>query len=307
MQLARSAQMVHPAAMIAPPAAARRSALAELLGVYVVVWVATFALSHMDGVPFLGDHRGELVGLLFLASAMTLGSRVGLTRAGLTLGGLMLPAPSSRGGGADAGGDDRHAGEGEGSDGNDGSGEPAQRGGEPHGGDFLGLLDLARGIRAALPSALRESAVALLVALVVFPPFIVGFYVYTEPLHAFSWGNVVGSPEQLLTWGETLLAQLLVVALPEEAFFRGYVQTRLADPAHATDARLRAPGVLLGQAALFALVHLASTMHVLRLAVFFPALLFGLIRAWRGGIGAALVFHALCNLLSEVLTRGWLS
>ena len=37
------------------------------------------------------------------------------------------------------------------------------------------------------------------------------------------------------------------------------------------------------------------------------ALLFGLIRARRGGIGAALVFHALCNLLSEVLTRGWLS
>lgn len=296
--------MVHAAAMIAPPAAARRSALAEVLGVYVVVWVATFALSHTDGVPFLGDHRGELVGLLFLASAMTLGSRVGLTRAGLSLGGLMLPAPTARGGGDD-GGDHGDTAEGEG--GNDASGDRASRGAEPHGGDILGLLDLARGIRAALPSAVRESAVALLVALVVFPPFIVGFYVYTEPLHPFSWGNVVSTPEQLFTWGETLLAQLLVVALPEEAFFRGYVQTRLADPAHATDARLRAPGVLLGQAALFALVHLASTMHVLRLAVFFPALLFGLIRAQRGGIGAALVFHALCNLLSEVLTRGWLS
>ncbi|MCA9578842.1 MAG: CPBP family intramembrane glutamic endopeptidase [Polyangiales bacterium] len=291
--------------MTPPSEAAPSSALREVLGVYALVWVATFALSQTAPVPVLGDHRGELVGLLFLAVAMTLGTRFGLERAGLTLGGLMLPAtaptpfeeatrPLSRHDVPD------HA---------QPDGEPPHEADSPrpprH--DVLGLLDLAHGVRTALPSALRETGAALLVALVVFPPFVVGFYFYTEPLRPFAWEGVVGTPAQLLTWAELLLGQLLVVALPEEAFFRGYVQSRLAGAAHATDPRLRAPAVIVGQAVLFALVHLASVFHVVRLAVFFPGLLFGLIRAWRGGIGAALVFHALCNLLSEVLTRGWLS
>jgi len=38
----------------------------------------------------------------------------------------------------------------------------------------------------------------------------------------------------------------------------------------------------------------------------FRGLLFGWLRAARGGIGAAIVFHALCNLLGAVLARGWL-
>jgi membrane protease YdiL (CAAX protease family) len=278
--MAAQAHLVHAAAMSARPDAAstpaRTSAYKEVLVVYAAVWVATFLLSQTEGVPLIGEHRGELVGLLFLAVAMTLGARMGLERAGLTLGGLMLPDPQLA--------DER----------------PGMR-------DPLGVLDLLRGIRGALPAALRETGVALLVALVVFPPFIFGFYLYAEPMHPFGWSGVASTPAQWAEWGQLLLAQLLVVALPEEAFFRGYVQTRLANATHATDPRLRAPSVLLAQAVLFALVHLASAVHVTRLAVFFPALLFGLIRAKRGGIGAALVFHALCNLLSEVLTRGWLS
>ena len=43
-----------------------------------------------------------------------------------------------------------------------------------------------------------------------------------------------------------------------------------------------------------------------RLAVFFPALVFGFMRKTRNGIGAAIWFHAFCNLLSEILTRGYL-
>lgn len=260
---------------------ARTHAQREVLGVYAAVWLATFGLSQTEGVPVLGEHRGELVGILFLVAAMVMGSRVGLERSGLTLGGLMLPPPPEAA---------PHS--------------PRARG---PAWDPLGIVDLLGAIRAAAPAAARETGFALLVALVVFPPFVVGFYLYTEPPQPFAWGNVLGSAPQLAAWAEMLLAQLVMVALPEEAFFRGYVQTRLAGATHATDPRLRAPAALVAQAALFAVVHLASVLHVLRLAVFFPALLFGWIRARRGGIGASLVFHALCNLLSEVLTRGWLS
>jgi uncharacterized protein len=61
---------------------------------------------------------------------------------------------------------------------------------------------------------------------------------------------------------------------------------------------------LVAQAALFAVVHLATEAHVEKLAVFFPGLLFGWMRARRGGIGASIALHALSNVLAYVLTSG---
>jgi membrane protease YdiL (CAAX protease family) len=59
-------------------------------------------------------------------------------------------------------------------------------------------------------------------------------------------------------------------------------------------------------AGLFAAIHFMVDPHPARFAVFFPALLFGWTRAWRGGIGAALALHAMSNLYSEILARSWL-
>ena len=42
-----------------------------------------------------------------------------------------------------------------------------------------------------------------------------------------------------------------------------------------------------------------------RLAVFFPALLFGWLRARTGGIGASVCLHAICNVYSQMLGRGY--
>ena len=67
-----------------------------------------------------------------------------------------------------------------------------------------------------------------------------------------------------------------------------------------------APGAWLLQAALFALVHFLVEPHPARLAVFFPGLLFGWLRARRGGVGAAIALHAMSNLYSEILARSWL-
>ena len=67
-----------------------------------------------------------------------------------------------------------------------------------------------------------------------------------------------------------------------------------------------APVALVLQAVLFALVHFIVDPNPARLAVFFPGLAFGWLRALRGTIGAAIAFHALCNLFSEVLARSWL-
>jgi membrane protease YdiL (CAAX protease family) len=166
----------------------------------------------------------------------------------------------------------------------------------------LGLLDLGRAIIRALPQAVREVGAALLVATVVFPPYAAGYYGWWEPSAPFA----LTLPPDLIN---LTLAQLIVVSLPEEAFFRGYLQTSLTDLAKA---RIRLLGVELApsawilQAAMFAAVHFVVEPHPARLAVFFPGLLFGWVRAWRGGIGAAIALHAMSNLYSEILARSWL-
>ncbi len=166
----------------------------------------------------------------------------------------------------------------------------------------LGLLDLGRALLRALPSASVEVLVALGIAAVVFPLYGAGYWWWRQPAGDFQ----LSLPPSLTSF---TMAQIIVVALPEEAFFRGYLQTALRDVGTRRWRLLGvaiAPAAWLAQAALFALIHFVVEPHPARLAVFFPALLFGWARAWRGGIGAAVALHAMSNVYSEILRRSWL-
>ena len=106
---------------------------------------------------------------------------------------------------------------------------------------------------------------------------------------------------------ETALTHLVVVALPEEFFYRGYLMGRLDD---IFKGRIRVLGAQLGwgfvfQAALFALGHFLIDFNATRLAVFFPALAFGWLRAKRGSIGASVVLHMASNVFMDFLTEGF--
>lgn len=172
-----------------------------------------------------------------------------------------------------------------------------------HGLSLGGLLEPARLDARRL---LRDGALALgwaaLAALITFPPFFYGFRAYFH-LGAHP-GFALDLPPSLL---DEVSGQLFVIALPEEAFFRGYLQTRLDErwpPRwHVLGAKL-GPGWLVS-AAIFALGHLLTTPNVGRLAVFFPALIFGWLRARTRGIGAGVAFHAACNVFSTTLSRGF--
>jgi len=150
---------------------------------------------------------------------------------------------------------------------------------------------------------------ALVLALLCFGPFYVGFRLYARwvwHLHpiatANSWAGLhVGS-----TLNE-VLGQVALIALPEEAFYRGYLQTRLDD---AWTGRVRIFGAPVGfsilvTSAIFALGHLLTIHDAGRLAVFFPSLLFGWLRARTGGVGASIAFHASCNLFSATLLQAY--
>jgi membrane protease YdiL (CAAX protease family) len=104
------------------------------------------------------------------------------------------------------------------------------------------------------------------------------------------------------------VAELATHALPEEIFFRGFVQPRLAARFPARPRRVLGlpltPAVVLA-AALFALAHLAFSPHAARLLTFFPGLVFGALREETGDVAAPAIFHALCNATLFTLERGY--
>ncbi|MDH5674919.1 MAG: MrtC family glutamic-type intramembrane protease [Myxococcales bacterium] len=250
----------------------RGGGLGEALGVFAAVTLATVGISLAGRWPPLADYEQLAVGLLFLLVAIELSQRQpdGIRRYGLSLGGLL---------------------------------EPPEQTPEGARGTLVDLLEVSW---RALPLAAREMGWALGLALLIFPLYALGFGAYQQWLWPESHFEL-RVPEGLPT---LLLSQVVAVGLPEEAFFRGYLQGRLSD---AFKARRRILGAelslaaLLLQAVLFGVIHFAVDLHPARLAVFFPALLFGWLRARRGGIGAALVLHALSNGLAELLAHSWLS
>jgi len=111
-------------------------------------------------------------------------------------------------------------------------------------------------------------------------------------------------PSDLLT---RAAAQLIVVALPEELFFRGYVQGRLED-AWAPRWRLfGAPvgGAWIVAAALFGLGHFLVTFEPQMLTRFFPGLVFGWMYARTKSILPSTIFHAVCNILMDILSTSF--
>ncbi len=164
-----------------------------------------------------------------------------------------------------------------------------------------GLLEPARlDFRRLARESLASIAWALAFAAVTFPPFFFGYRWWWHPHRHFRW-RLPASPF------DEVAGQMVVIALPEEAFFRGYLQTSLD---RVWPPRWRILGADLGpgwivSAAIFAVGHVLTIRHPARLAVFFPALLFGWLRARTGGIGAPMLFHALCNLFSATLGRGY--
>jgi hypothetical protein len=167
------------------------------------------------------------------------------------------------------------------------------------------------------PVRTNIALVAIAVA-VTFPAFVVGFFVYYGRVCAHPasgparlmgglcgrWLGLAGGRLRLPPQFPLLaLSQLVVVAVPEELFFRGYLLERLEQVWPARRRFLGAPvgAALVVSSALFALGHVIVIPNPQRLAVFFPALLFGWMRARTGSIAPGAVFHALCNVLADVL------
>ena len=180
----------------------------------------------------------------------------------------------------------------------------------------------------------RSAGFAALVAVAIWLPWIAGYHVYqaffphvVEVLStAWSTGSlslpdlwpaghslmeVLGGvgpdwsrmpDDEANGWADdfaTLVAyQIFFVAIPEEFFYRGYLQTRLNE-VHAR--RWVIGGASLGVGAvvanlLFAFGHSVVQVQWWHFATFFPGLLFAWMRERSGRVVPGALFHAFCNV-----------
>lgn len=91
-----------------------------------------------------------------------------------------------------------------------------------------------------------------------------------------------------------VFTQVLAVALPEEFFYRGYLQSSLLK-------RLPIVPAVVTTNIIFALAHFVGTLNPSRLLTFFPGLVFSYLTLKNKSIFSAIIFHALCNIVGLFL------
>jgi membrane protease YdiL (CAAX protease family) len=162
-------------------------------------------------------------------------------------------------------------------------------------------------------------ALGLGVWLVIFPLFAAGYVIfYQVACQAGSSLSQLAPPgmcARFLGWdgahmlaltddlGKFAMVQLVVVALPEELFFRGFLH-ELLERAIPPKRRIWGGGVgwaLIISSAMFALIHLPKAGDPRALATFFPGMMFGWMRSATGSILAPTLAHASSNLFVRIL------
>jgi membrane protease YdiL (CAAX protease family) len=186
--------------------------------------------------------------------------------------------------------------------------------GQRRGGDRLAsfLAGYARGATFRPRALAADVARALAVALVVFPIFALLHHLWLIGMAELGHPVVRGAvryqfrlPPEL---GALLLQNVFLIALPEELFYRGFLETRLG---RLWPVRRFVLGIPLGRAvfvasALFALDHFLGEYNLARLGPFFPAFVFSALTRQSGSILGAMPFHGLSNAFSAFLFAGYL-
>ncbi len=137
---------------------------------------------------------------------------------------------------------------------------------------------------------------AIILMAIIFPPYVVGFHFFQIYFKHRQFVEFAILPNT----GQLLFQHIFMVGLPEEFFYRGYLQRELERMYPKSYFSLL--GVEIGPAflfasALFALGHLALLPAGFRLAVFFPSLMFGWLYKKTGNIGGGMLIHGVSNVL----------
>lgn len=96
------------------------------------------------------------------------------------------------------------------------------------------------------------------------------------------------------SWPLEIILQIFVVAMPEEIFYRGFLQNALLK-------RFSIFQSIVITNIFFALSHLFTGFNPMRILTFFPGLVFSWLAHKNKSLFSAILFHALCNLLGQFL------
>ena len=160
---------------------------------------------------------------------------------------------------------------------------------------FARSLSLAHMIRPTI-SGWKVFAFFALLILFVYPPLYAGWMILIEH-------RTISLPTTLAVQGALKkgLLLVLVASIPEEVFFRGYLQHHVFKKQTARLLPLISQRNLI-VSALFALTHAIAFMNPLRLNVFFPSLLFGfIVERSKGSLFYAILMHAVANFVAMLL------
>lgn len=159
-----------------------------------------------------------------------------------------------------------------------------------------------RGAHLRLGPLGRDLGLALGLALITFPPFAIGHHFWQQAFGAGAYAFRV--PDDLLV---TLAKNVFLVALPEEMFYRGFLEHRLERwmPTRLRVLLIPISRTVLLASALFALGHFLGEYNPARLGPFFPAFVFSALTRRSGSIMGAVVYHGASNAFSALLLAGY--
>jgi membrane protease YdiL (CAAX protease family) len=143
--------------------------------------------------------------------------------------------------------------------------------------------------------------------ILIFPLYILGFHLWQSHVRGLVL-HLEAFPSGKVLWA-TVIFQTLLVAFPEEFFFRGYLQTRLREMGaraqepekECVSARRDLWASIVISNTLFAASHLIGNFSLGRLLTFFPGLIFSGLWWRTRNLVFPVLFHALCNTLSFLL------
>ena len=142
----------------------------------------------------------------------------------------------------------------------------------------------------------RSLTVCLVFSLIIFSSALLVNHLFQTHINHFSY-----QPGIFLKPYGTFFSQLVMIALPEEFFFRGYLLGRFDEVFGKTRRLLGVavgPGLLL-VSLIFAVSHSLISFAPWHILIFFPALAFGWLREKTGTLTAPILFHTFCNIFSH--------
>lgn len=152
----------------------------------------------------------------------------------------------------------------------------------------------------SIKAELNSFFMVVLLVLIPYALCFVAYFYFDSLLNAKELHFSLVLPPKLVP---LVLTQIFVVALPEEFFWRGFVQGALLKkwPNERFILGIPCGKAVLITNAFFALAHFMLGFAPLRLLTFFPGLIFSALVIREKSLLSAILFHALCNVFAVVM------